>query len=227
MDEGGKILLLLWARPHIARAGENGRYVTVEIHGRELDGMARDHANGEERRPAAVHDRMVPDTEARSLGGGSIDHLGEADGAGGGPVDREGIEAPSPAPVGALDRIAAALDLRQRGQELGRDRAGGIGAKQRPVVPPRLGRLLVEGVADESEQLGRLADHLIDEVREREGRKHNRHAARDAHRARCARKLSPRPARAPSPAAKAGEEFFALSWHAWCGSNYGSASASS
>ena len=45
MDEGGEILLLLRACRHIARAGENRRDIAVQIHGCELDGMARDRAD--------------------------------------------------------------------------------------------------------------------------------------------------------------------------------------
>ena len=109
---------------------------------------------------------MLPDTEPRGLGGGRIQRLEQADGRRSGLVDRERIKTPSPAPVSAIHRIARTLHLRQRGQQFGRDCAGGIGAEQRPVLPPRLGRLLVQPVADEEEQLGRLADHVIDEVRQ-------------------------------------------------------------
>src|SRR5438034_1402012 len=74
---------------------------------------------------AGVRDRVAADTEPRGVGVSWIGHLEKADGAGGGPVDREGIKTPSPAPVGARHRIARTLDLRQRGQQFGRDRRGG------------------------------------------------------------------------------------------------------
>ena len=100
---------------------------------------ARWHGSGSrgyrDREPAAgIRDRMLPDTEPRGLGVGAIGHLEQADGAGGGLVDRERIETPPPAPVGAVHRIARTLDLRQRGQQFGRDRAGGIGAEQRARI---------------------------------------------------------------------------------------------
>jgi hypothetical protein len=214
MDEGREILPLARAWFHIISAGENLGDMAVQIHGRELDGMARDRADiktGEA--AAAIHDCMVPDAESRGLGERSIDHLIEADGAGGGLVDRERVETPSPAPIGAVHRIARTLDLRQRGQQFGRDRVGGISAEQRPVLPPRLGRLLVEPVTDEGEQLGRLVDHVIDEVHERCDRKQDRHAARDLNYQRCSCKLAPSPTYAPAPATKAREEAVAFSWH--------------
>jgi len=219
MDERRKILLLLRRCRHIAGAGENISDIAVQIHGRELDGMARDHAGIEAGIPAAgIGDRVVPDAESCSLGVGAVQHLVEADRAGGGLVNRERIEAQSPAPVGARHRIAAALDLRQRGQQLWCDCAGGVASKERGVLPPRLGRLLVERVADKEEQLGRLPDHLIDEVRERCDRKQDRHAGRDPHGARRSREPPSRPPRAPQPAAKAREEAMAVSWHAaWSG----------
>ena len=96
-------------------------------------------------------------------------------------------------------------------QQFGRDRAGGIGAEQRSVLPPRLGRLLVELVANEGKQLGRLVDHVIDEVRQRDDRKQDRHDANDPSRPRCSRELPSRPTCASPPAAKAREEALAFS----------------
>lgn len=217
MNEGGEILPLARAWLYIADAGENLSDMAVQIHGRQLDGMARDRADiktGEA--AAAIHDGMIPDAESRGLAESSIGHLKEADGAGGGLVDCERIETPSPAPIGAVYRIARTLDLRQRGQQFRRDRAGGIGAEQRPVLPPRLGRLLVEPVTDEGEQLGWLVVHVIDEIHERGDRKHDRHAARDSNCPRRPCELPSRPTCAPSPAAKAREEAVGCSWHvAW------------
>jgi hypothetical protein len=95
-------------------------------------------------------------------------------------------------------------------------RAGGKAAKQRPVLPPRLGRLLVEPVTDEGEKLGGFKDHVIDEVHHRDDRKQDRHAARDLKCPRCLRELLPRSTRSLPPAAKASEEAVAFSWHgAW------------
>jgi hypothetical protein len=94
-------------------------------------------------------------------------------------------------------------------------RAGGIDAKQRPVLPPRLGRLPVEPVADEGEQLGGFKDHVIDEVHERCDHQQDRHAARDLNYQRHPREFLPRPTRAPAPAAKVRQEALGFSWHVY------------
>ena len=155
--------------------------------------MARDRADIGTEAAAGIRDRVVADTIPLHFRERRIGHLEQADGAGGRPVDRKRIEAEAPAPIGAVDRIARTLVLRQRGQQFRRDRAGGIGAKQRPVLPPRLGRLLVQAVADQEEQLGGLVDHLIEEVGEGEGHKQGGRDARDPNRARRAREFSSYP----------------------------------
>ena len=81
-------------------------------------------------------------------------------------------------------------------------------------MPPRLGRLLVEPVADEGERLGRLVDHVIDEIHERQDRKQDHHAARGPNDQRYPREFLPRPTCAPMPAAKAGKEAVGFCWHA-------------
>src|SRR5690348_357947 len=45
MDEGGEILLLLRVCGHVGCAAENGGDIAVQIHGRELDGVAGDRAD--------------------------------------------------------------------------------------------------------------------------------------------------------------------------------------
>jgi len=215
MDEGREILLLAGGGLRLAGAGENLSNMAVQINRRELDRMARDRADIKASEAAAIiHHRMVPDTGAGGLVESAIGHLKQADGARRWLVDRERVETPSPAPIGAVHRIARTLDLRQRGQQFRRDRAGGMLAKQRPVLPPRLGRLLVEPVTDEGEQLSGLEDHVIDEVHERCDRKQDRHAARDLNHPGCCRELPSRPTRAPAPAAKVGAEALGSSWHA-------------
>src|SRR5579871_718386 len=155
---------------------------------------------------------MLADAEPRGVGVSPIQHLVEPDRAGGGLVDRERIKTPPPAPIGARHRIARALHLRQRGQQLGRDRGGGVSAEQRPVLPPRLGGLLVEPVADEGEELGGLADDLVEEVGEGEGGKEDYDGEGDAKRSRRSCKLPPYPPGVKSPAAKARKEGFGF-WH--------------
>jgi len=65
MDECGEILLLLRACRCVWRAGKNCRDIVVQVHGRELDGMARDRASIETREPAVgIYDSVPPDTVA-------------------------------------------------------------------------------------------------------------------------------------------------------------------
>jgi len=105
MDEGRNILLLRRACGHV-RAGEDRGHIAVQIHGCEFDGMARDRANVGTEPATGISDGVRPDAKPGGLGLSPIGHLEQADGAGGGPVDRERIEAPSPAPIGTLHRIA-------------------------------------------------------------------------------------------------------------------------
>ena len=206
MDEGGEILLLLRACRCVWRAGKNRRDIVVQVHGRELDGMARDRAGIEAGEPAVgIYDSVPSDTVACRLGVSCIGHLVHAHSARGGLVHSEGIPGELPAPVGARHRIAGAFDLRQCGQQLGRDRAGGIRVEERFVLPPRFDRFLVELPADEKEQLARLADNVIDEVCQRECREDERREANDPNRPRCCAQRPSHQARA-SPAADAAEQ---------------------
>src|ERR1700693_1859158 len=90
MDEGGEILLLLRACHCLWRAGKNRRDMLVQVHGRELDGMARDRAGIEAGEPAAgIYDSVPSDTVACCLGVSCIGHLVHAHGARGGLVHSE------------------------------------------------------------------------------------------------------------------------------------------
>src|SRR5580698_3011146 len=113
MDEGREILLLAGSGLRLAGAGENVCDMAVQIDRRELDRMARDRADIEARETAAIlHHRMIPDAGLCCLGVGTVGHLKQTDGARRRLVDCERIETPSPAPIGAVHRIARTLDLR-------------------------------------------------------------------------------------------------------------------
>src|SRR4051794_36385053 len=76
MDECGQILLLLRACRCLWRAGKNCCGVAVEVHGRELDRMARDRADIETSEPAVgINDGVRSDTVARRLSVSCIGHL--------------------------------------------------------------------------------------------------------------------------------------------------------
>src|ERR1700732_2826802 len=85
MDECGEILLLLRACRCVWRAGKNRRDMLVQVHGCELDGMARDRAGIEAGEPATgSYDSVPSDTVACRLGVSWIGHLEHAHGAPGG-----------------------------------------------------------------------------------------------------------------------------------------------
>src|SRR6201999_3365427 len=96
--------------------------------------------------------------------------------------------------------IARALDLRQRSEQLGRDGVGRILAEKRSVLLPSFARHLVELPADNEEQLGRLADHLIDDVCQRDHREDRRSGESYPNRRRYSGQFPSRPPGA-SPAA--------------------------
>ncbi len=69
-------------------------------------------------------------------------------------------------------------------------------------MPPRLGRLFAQSVADYEEQLSRFTDYLNYKVDRREGGKHDRDEARDPNRSRRVGDQSLRPLYAAAPATK-------------------------
>src|SRR4030081_2192395 len=79
MDECGEILLLLRACRCVWRAGKNCRDIVVQVHGRELDGMARERAGIEASEPrGGIYGRGSSDSVAWRLGARSICHLGHS-----------------------------------------------------------------------------------------------------------------------------------------------------
>ena len=113
---------------------------------------------------------MIADAIAPCLGEGWVGHLVHADAARGWLINREGIPGQAPPPIGARQRVAGALDLRERRQQFGCNRGGGILAKERRILAPGLKRRFVERTAYGKEHLGRLAHDMIDEVcREKDG----------------------------------------------------------
>src|SRR5437016_1472278 len=101
--------------------------------------------------------------------------------------------------VGSCCRIARTLDLRQGGEQLGRDGGRGILAKERRILLPSLGRHLVHRAAHGKEHLGRLAYYLIDEIRRGKDGEDGRRNDDDPNRRRCRIQLLPCPAGALAP----------------------------
>jgi NAD(P)-dependent dehydrogenase (short-subunit alcohol dehydrogenase family) len=106
---------------------------------------------------------VIADAGLARLGEGRVGHLVHAAGARGRTADRQRIPGQAPAPISARERIARALDLRQRRQQLRRDRGGRILAEERPVFLPGLGRQLVER-AGQPEEIGEAAAYLASDA---------------------------------------------------------------
>lgn len=101
------------------------------------------------------HDSAPADAIAARLGVGRVGHLIQANGARGGLVHPERVPGQPPAPVGARYRIARALDLRQRSEQLRRGGIGRILAEQQSVLLPSFARHLVERAADDESDSNR------------------------------------------------------------------------
>jgi hypothetical protein len=113
------------------RGGEKASDVAIQVYCREFDGVAWHRAGIEAVEPAIGVDDGVPaDAITGGLGVSRVGHLIEADGARGGLVHRGGVPSEPPAPIGTCDWITGALDLRQRRQQLGRDRVDRIRAEE-------------------------------------------------------------------------------------------------
>jgi hypothetical protein len=90
-------------------------------------------------------DSMVENVIALRLRQRRVGHLVHADGARSRLVDRERIRGQTPPPIGPRNGIAGALDLGERGEQLRRDRGGGIFSKERRILSPGFIALLRAG----------------------------------------------------------------------------------
>ena len=186
VNHGGQSLLLRQAGLRGATSGQRIDYALVQIRGGQFGGVARQSSRVEAVEPAGteivpraiVDDLMIPDAILARLGKGAVGDLKHAEGAGGRTIDFERIPGPAPTPIGAGDRIAAAFDLRQSGEEFSRDNARGIFLEERPVMLPGRFRALGQGAADGRQEFAGLAHHLIDPI-EREKSRHPKRAVPD------------------------------------------------
>ena len=110
---------------------------------------------------AILNDLVIVDAVVLRLLKRSVGDLVHADRARCWSVEREGIPRPLPPPVRSRHRIAGSLDLGESGQQIGRDDGSRMLAEQRPVLPPRFGRALVERIVQGKEHLGRLIDRVV------------------------------------------------------------------
>lgn len=137
---------------------------------------------------------VIADAVALRFSERRIGDLVHAYGARGRAIDRQWVRHELPPPVGPGKRIAGGLDLRERGQEVGRDDDGRVRAEERPILAPRLGRRLEERAANGKEQFRRLADDVICPVRCRPERQRDDRTENDLD---CQRRGGERAARTP------------------------------
>ena len=192
MHDRGQMPLLHGADAADPGARQDPGDLQVKIRRGQLDGIGRQYARVERVEPTGVpvvprtlaHHLVSVDAIVARLGKGGVGDLVHADRARSRPVNLQGPEHPRPAPVGAHQRIARALDLRQRRQQLRRDAARGVAPEERPVLPPGLLRSLIEGAAHRKEQLRGLADDLVESVQRQRQDRSERDAETDAQRER-------------------------------------------
>jgi len=118
--------------------------------GGELDGMARDHAMGGGRTAAAVHETECSRMQNRAASAWCLSSTGRAGRRWRRASDRERIKTPSPAPIGARNRIDRTHRPEPARQEFGGS-GGGVGAERGPYSRPRLRRLLASRCAKAKE----------------------------------------------------------------------------
>ncbi len=114
-----------------------------------------------------------------------------------GPVDLERLQLPGPAPVGSCYRVPRPFHLRERGEQLGRNSVRRMLAEDGRITTPGLRRSLEECATHREEQLGGLADNLIDPVGDQPDHGENSHDSHDPNR-------NGRAVKAPHPAAARG-----------------------
>ena len=200
MDDRGQVLLLPERRGDDATALQGAGDHAIEHRRGQLDRVARQHARVEPPEPALVlGHHVIAHAEALRLPEGGIGDLVHADRARRGTVHLERVPRHLPAPVGAGHRVARALDLGERGEQLGGDGGGRVAAEERRVAAPGLGGRLGERAAHREEQLARLADHLVRPVHRRPD-DHERD--REHHEAHRERRREQEPARATQAAAE-------------------------
>ncbi len=172
VNHRGEIALLLQRGGSELAAPEDLGDAPVKVGRGHLDGVARHHAQVQAIEPArapvvprpVLDHRVVANAIALRLAKSAVGNLVHAHRAGGRPVDLEGLVRQAPTPGSAGHRVAGALELRERGEQLrGHDRRRVL-AEDRPVLAPSLGRHLVQRAADREEQLRGLACRLVDPI---------------------------------------------------------------
>jgi hypothetical protein len=173
--DGGRHRVALRGTGGTGVARERLLHAQVQPGGRHLDGVAGHGPEVERVQPAAVGHRSVVAGHPVAVDAGvpglvevRVGHLQEPDRARGGRVHAERIEGEAPPPVGAGQRVARALNLDQRRQELGPDEVGRALLEERAVTGPGLLRGERVGREDQPQQLGGLPHHLHQEIHQEE-----------------------------------------------------------
>src|SRR5262245_20286851 len=144
MYDGGQLLLLCEGSLCSALSGERIDDTAVEVRGSHFDRMTWQGSRVKTVEPSRTqivprtvgYYCMPPDAILPGLGERAVGDLKHAEGARGGTIDFKRMPGPLPAPVRERDRVPAALDLRQRGEQLRRNNVCRIFLEKRPVAFP-------------------------------------------------------------------------------------------
>ncbi len=169
MDGRRQVLLLPTRGAVYSMARQRTFHVQVQVGRSQFDRMARDDAKIKAIEPARMpvlpgtfrDDGMLVNAKSTGFCEGTVGHLIHPNRTRRRPIHFERLDSPRPAPVRARDRVAGALRLRKRCEELGRDRRGGVLVKDRRVAAPCLGGGLEQRPADWKKQLRGLTDDLV------------------------------------------------------------------
>src|SRR5262245_7046432 len=152
MDHSGQILFLSERDPANPWRSHGTRDASIEQSRGLLDCMARHDAAVEAIEPAGIRvapgalfdHLMITDAVARSFRDSRIRNRVPGDRARGRLMELQGIPGQMSSPVSPCHWVSYTLDLRQRGQQLGRHDRCRMLAEERAVLFPRLGGILVK-----------------------------------------------------------------------------------
>src|SRR5262247_4684066 len=150
MYDGGQLLLLCEGSLCSAVSGECIDNAAVKVRGSHFDRVTWQGSRVKSVEPTGMqvipgtvgHDLMSADAILPGLGERAVGDLKHAECARGGTIDFKRMPGPLPAPIRESDRVAATLNLRQRGEQLRRNNICRMLFEKRPVTFPGRFRIL-------------------------------------------------------------------------------------